>query len=298
MTHPWRVQRREGHPEPAQHDRVPVGAVDGVVDPRTPAPWSLRNSTPYPEEPVISSIRKWPRAIAISVTAFAGALLIGLFLASPAQAVVSTTWLQRDLAGIGYLPTSGVDGKYGPQTRAAVRGFQHDNGLAEDGVYGSRTELALRNKVKRVQRVAATPADGQYGTKTTVAVRAWQGRHHLAGDGIAGPKTMGAMHVARTVWITAQWKIAQHGWSVTAQFGCLNNLWNHESNWKVYATNPRSGAFGIPQSLPPNKMAAAGPDWRTNPATQIEWGLDYIKGRYGTPCKAWTFWQSHDPHWY
>ena len=247
---------------------------------------------------MISSLKKRPRAIAISVTAFASALIVGMFLAAPAQALDSTTWLQRNLAGIGYLPASGVDGNYGPQTRAAVRSFQHDNGLGEDGVYGSRTELALHNKVEEVQRVAATPADGQYGANTTVAVKAWQGRHGLTNDGIAGPNTMGAMHVARTVWITAQWKISEHGWSVAAQFGCLNNLWIGESDWKVYATNPSSGAYGIPQSLPGDKMGAAGPDWRTNPATQIEWGLDYIKGRYGTPCAAYNFWLSHNPHWY
>src|SRR5215475_4926464 len=115
---------------------------------------------------MISSLKKRQRTVAISVTAFAGALLIGLFLAAPAQALDTTTWLQRNLAGIGYLPLSGVDGNYGPQTRGAVRSFQHDNGLAEDGVYGPRTELALHNKVKEVQRVAGTSADGQYGPNT------------------------------------------------------------------------------------------------------------------------------------
>lgn len=76
------------------------------------------------------------------------------------------------------------------------------------------------------------------------------------------------------------------GWA--SQAACLNNLWNRESNWNVYATNPSSGAYGIPQSLPARKMASAGPDWLTNPATQIRWGLDYIAGRYGTPCNAWA----------
>jgi len=93
-------------------------------------------------------------------------------------------------------------------------------------------------------------------------------------------------------------KITEHGWSVSAQFDCLNQLWIHESNWKVYATNPSSGAYGMPQSLPGNKMAAAGSDWQTNPATQIEWGEDYIKSRYSTPCAAWSFWQAQSPHWY
>lgn len=71
------------------------------------------------------------------------------------------------------------------------------------------------------------------------------------------------------------------------QMPCLNKLWNKESNWRTTAENTSSGAYGIPQSLPGSKMASEGDDWRTNPATQIRWGLGYIKGRYGTPCKAW-----------
>ncbi|BCY08026.1 lytic transglycosylase domain-containing protein [Actinoplanes sp. L3-i22] len=72
------------------------------------------------------------------------------------------------------------------------------------------------------------------------------------------------------------------------QFACLNKLWNKESGWNYRAENRSSGAYGIPQSLPGNKMAAFGSDWKTNPATQIKWGLDYIKKRYDTPCGAWN----------
>jgi len=80
------------------------------------------------------------------------------------------------------------------------------------------------------------------------------------------------------------------------QFGCLVNLWNHESHWNVYAQNKSSGAYGIPQALPGSKMASAGPDWRNNATTQIKWGLGYIKGRYGTPCGAWSHFQKSN--WY
>ncbi|MEU4569692.1 lytic transglycosylase domain-containing protein [Micromonospora sp. NPDC023956] len=80
------------------------------------------------------------------------------------------------------------------------------------------------------------------------------------------------------------------------QMPCLDKLWNKESGWNHKASNPSSGAYGIPQSLPGSKMGSAGSDWRTNPATQIEWGLGYIKGRYGTPCKAWG--HSQDTGWY
>jgi len=76
----------------------------------------------------------------------------------------------------------------------------------------------------------------------------------------------------------------------TDQFGCLDNIWSRESGWRYNAANA-SGAYGIPQALPGSKMASAGPDWQTNPTTQIKWGLGYIKGRYGTPCDAWAAWQ-------
>jgi hypothetical protein len=87
--------------------------------------------------------------------------------------------------------------------------------------------------------------------------------------------------------------VAARGWSDT-QFDCLVTMWTHESSWDYRATNPSSGAYGIPQSLPGSKMAAYGSDWRTNPTTQIKWGLAYIESRYSTPCGAWSFWQSHN----
>ena len=79
---------------------------------------------------------------------------------------------------------------------------------------------------------------------------------------------------------------AARGWG-DDQFACLLSLWNKESGWRVTAANP-SGAYGIPQALPGSKMASVGADWQTNPATQITWGLNYIAGRYGTPCAAYS----------
>ena len=88
---------------------------------------------------------------------------------------------------------------------------------------------------------------------------------------------------------------AQRGW-VDGEWQCLYSLWQRESGWNHQAMNPSSGAFGIPQSLPGNKMATAGPDWQTNPSTQISWGLTYITARYGTPCAAWA--HSEAVGWY
>jgi hypothetical protein len=89
--------------------------------------------------------------------------------------------------------------------------------------------------------------------------------------------------------------LGSFGWS-SSEFGCLQSLWNAESGWNPSASNPISGAYGIPQALPGSKMASAGADWQTNPATQIKWGLGYIKQVYGSPCSAWSHEQSSG--WY
>ena len=80
--------------------------------------------------------------------------------------------------------------------------------------------------------------------------------------------------------------LATFGWS-SNQFSCLQPLWAAESGWRVNASNPNTGAYGIPQALPGSKMASAGADWQSDAATQIRWGLGYIKGSYGSPCAAW-----------
>lgn len=89
---------------------------------------------------------------------------------------------------------------------------------------------------------------------------------------------------------------AQRGWT-GYQWDCLNALWNKESGWNHRISNQQgSGAYGIPQALPGSKMGSHGSDWRTNPATQIAWGLTYIHDRYGTPCTAWSHSKRHN--WY
>ncbi|MEW1871370.1 transglycosylase SLT domain-containing protein [Streptomyces caelestis] len=80
------------------------------------------------------------------------------------------------------------------------------------------------------------------------------------------------------------------------QFQCFSNIVDHESSWNYRADNPTSDAYGLVQALPGSKMASAGADWATNPATQIKWGLGYMNDRYGSPCGAWNFWQAN--HWY
>ncbi|MFE6156257.1 peptidoglycan DD-metalloendopeptidase family protein [Streptomyces sp. NPDC057889] len=114
----------------------------------------------------------------------------------------------------------------------------------------------------------------------------------LQSKGFSGTAVGSAQKYAKSI-------LGNYGWGAS-QFGPLQKLWNGESGWRWNAKNPSSGAYGIPQALPASKMASAGADWRTNPATQIRWGLNYIKHRpdYGSPAAAYSKWLSRSPHWY
>ena len=104
----------------------------------------------------------------------------------------------------------------------------------------------------------------------------------------AGTDAASAQAIAKSM-------MSSYGWDDT-QFSCLVKLWNRESGWNYQAYNASSGATGIPQALPGSKMASAGSDWATNPATQIKWGLGYISERYSNPCGAWA--HSESVGWY
>lgn len=91
--------------------------------------------------------------------------------------------------------------------------------------------------------------------------------------------SVGAKKVAKSIMFT------EYAWGAD-QFTCLNRLWTKESHWNYRARNKKSGAHGIPQALPATRMESISSDWRTNPVTQIRWGLRYIEARYMSPCAA------------
>lgn len=102
--------------------------------------------------------------------------------------------------------------------------------------------------------------------------------------------------VAYSQWYAREYMRARYGWG-SDELACLKPMWMKESEWHVDSDDSDGGyTWGIPQARPGTKMASAGADWRTNPETQIRWGLRYIKSTYGTPCAAWDFWQGHG--WY
>jgi hypothetical protein len=121
--------------------------------------------------------------------------------------------------------------------------------------------------------------------------------HNGGGGSDAYIDTSGVVVDPAAAQAYARQAIGSYGWGGD-QFGCLVDLWNMESGWRANAYNTSSGAYGIPQAWPADKLANAGADWRTNANTQINWGLSYISSAYGSPCAAWNFEMSHDPHWY
>ena len=119
-----------------------------------------------------------------------------------------------------------------------------------------------------------------------------QGRGHPANGGAAGATLTSAdSNVA-----LGQQLASAYGWGSGAEWTCLDDLWIRESGWRMVWNYQGSGAYGIPQALPASKMAAAGADYMTNPATQIRWGLSYISSTYGDPCTAWAHEQADS--WY
>jgi hypothetical protein len=146
----------------------------------------------------------------------------------------------------------------------------------------------MTHQVAERPRRARRPYAGALALATALVITATAGCEYEAADAAATSNAGPNRHAGKRL-------AAKKGWT-GRQWSCLNKLWTKESGWRTHADNPTSSAYGIPQALPGSKMRTAGRDWRTNPKTQIKWGLGYIKGRYDTPCSAWSFHRAHN--WY
>ena len=188
------------------------------------------------------------------------------------------------LTGGGGGITGGTSGSNGVGSASTTTG-QGNGGLGLSvGTYGSSNEL--QNVAAALLGSGLTGAGGFGGS----SVGNGQGSGPtISAGGPSGAGAGAAMNIARKL-------AAAYGWSSGTQWNDLVQLWNDESGWRWNATNPTSGAYGIPQALPGSKMASAGADWRTNPATQEKWGLEYIRGRYGSPAGALGHEDAY--HWY
>jgi hypothetical protein len=164
------------------------------------------------------------------------------------------------------------------------------------GMVGARSEVASTAQDLGAGLASGGTADAAASTASDRGVVSRSADRRREADPVkvsklsatSGPATSGSVDISdgdpRGI---AKVLMGQFGFGPD-QFGCLDSLWTRESGWNPSADNPSSSAYGIPQALPGSKMASAGADWATNPATQIKWGLGYIQDRYGSPCGAWA----------
>lgn len=173
-------------------------------------------------------------------------------------------------------------------TAAQSRPLKHTRDLVEDKIDASNKKLAAMERARELARQRAI-------AKREAAERAREQRAREQAEARASRGQQREPVYSGDPRAIAQSMLGDYGWPAS-EFDCLDALWEQESSWDPNAENPSSGAYGIPQALPGSKMASAGGDWQSNPATQIEWGLGYIQDRYGSPCGAWEHSQANG--WY
>ncbi|MGH3271383.1 MAG: lytic transglycosylase domain-containing protein [Trebonia sp.] len=169
----------------------------------------------------------------------------------------------------------------------AIDGLPQNNSVAL--LEQERQTLVDMSSAVRTLSVAAKPATVSPSDMAAVTQTASSGNSSSTSTGSGVTTVSAPAPDPGTAQSIAYNMLPSFGFSQSSQWGCLLNIWNRESGWNYQAENPYSGAYGIPQALPGSKMASAGADWQTNPATQIKWGLGYIQSIYGTPCGAWDF---------
>jgi hypothetical protein len=223
-------------------------------------------------------------AVATATVAAATALTVGMTAeaASPAAQTVSTSTRQTAGSYQARL-TSYVAVNRQLRSLEATAARQEMQRIAAARIAAQRA--AARRAAAKAAAARAAAAAAAAATAAATAAPVQQAAP-------AAPAPVAASGAPQQI---ALGMLASFGWS-SSQMSCLIPLWAQESGWNVYASNPSSGAYGIPQALPGSKMASAGADWATNAATQVRWGLGYIQSVYGSPCAAWA--HSQADGWY
>ena len=215
-----------------------------------------------------------------------GAIAVGV-----ARAAVMTM-----LVGVGYAVVSGhqlsIDTGTGDASSSDASAMMAA-GPAGGQARAANTDWDVRGEVSQVKTAAAKQTEVRVAAAQSAAARVQAAKAAAAAR--AAELDQATRDAQRNPKAVAKLLAAQRGWGST-QFTCLDLLWTRESRWNYQASNPSSGAYGIPQALPGSKMGSIAADWRTNPVTQIKWGLNYIAARYGTPCGAWS--HSQSTGWY
>jgi hypothetical protein len=258
--------------EPAGRTRSPIADRSGSAPARLSAVFGAQGR-------LRRGRRRAAAALAVAGLAL-GVVTVGDFRADDSDADVVAASSQTSAADVGADPESTRDRAGDPVALDAASGVISRS--------GDRPALNRSGSSRSVDSDRPRSSASRGGDARVALPPDRRG----AEAGVSGSASVEAPADPRDI---ARAMLARHGWS-SSQFSCLDALWIGESNWDPLAENPTSGAYGIPQSLPAEKMAAAGPDWRTNPVTQIEWGLSYIAAVYGSPCAANSFKMANN--WY
>jgi hypothetical protein len=283
------------------HTPLPVALRFAVGRQLPPGESRARPSAPVPKGSLVSAHRAkhrkrrahYRRPSKITVAA-AGVSAVGTIAVASGVAFAATNApagraaTSREAAGtVASQPDSVADAAHQlAGQRADIRTAELDR-LAVARREAAR-RAARRRAAARARRLAAEQAAQEAAAAQQRAERrAQRAADQQAAQQAAASSSGGSAAPSGSPQQIAMGMLGSYGWS-TSQFGCLNSLWNAESGWNVTATNPTSGAYGIPQALPGSKMASAGADWQTDAATQIRWGLGYIQSLYSTPCGAWS----------
>ncbi|MET1156475.1 hypothetical protein [Arthrobacter sp.] len=212
---------------------------------------------------------------------------------SASEAVGSITAPVMELVGLAE-PAEGTSQVAATALQAEAAEASADAAAAKKPAQADQTHQAAADRKAAAAEASAKEAAERKAAEKRAAAEAAKKRaaQEAAAAKAAEAKASAEAQASRNDPVAAkayaQGALASFGWGA-GELGCLETLWHKESEWSLGATNPSSGAYGIPQALPGEKMAAAGADWQTNFQTQVDWGLDYIESRYGTPCAALDF---------
>ena len=271
----------DGAPAPDQRFTLPPSR-------RTPSRTSLHRKPPSRTSLSRRSLsRKTPKITLIaagSALALAG-LAAGATAAWPGDTPAASASL-ADAASVAGPPDAATSAATDQVMATSVHQLKVSGAAARQAA--QRQAIAR----ERARNVARAKAAARAAGARAAAARAAAQKRQAAARPAAAAQPVTASGSPQQI---AEGMLGSYGWP-SSQFSCLQPLWNAESGWNASASNTSSGAYGIPQALPGSKMASAGPDWQTSAATQIRWGLGYIRSVYGSPCAAWSHEQAYG--WY
>ena len=238
-------------------------------------------------------VRKRTAAIIAAVSVTGLAVAGGVVLDSSATTHSSVSSQADSMAKVADLQASAAASTAASQKAAADRAAVLKAAAAKAAAQKAAAQKAAAAKAAAAKAAAAKAAVQRAAAAQAAADKAAADK--AAADRAAASQQAASRSETRTSLSGSPQDIAAQ--IVPAdQLASFDEIISHESGWDVTATNPSSGAYGLAQALPGDKMASAGSDWQTNPATQIRWALDYMNSTYGSPNQAWAFWQNNN--WY